>query len=133
MRVLGIDYGSKRVGLALGDTESRIAGPWDVIPNEGFDELNDRIGTIVDRDDVERIVVGVPKPLRDRELENRQVEEILEFVEVLKAIGVPVETVDEALSSKVAAVQAAEAGMREKRDDLAAAAILQTWLDQNKD
>jgi putative Holliday junction resolvase len=130
MRVLGIDYGSKRVGLALGDTESRLASPWGVIPNEGFDRLTDRISEVIDRDEVEKLIVGIPRPLKDPTSKNAQVREVQEFVDVLKTIGVKIEMADEALTSKLAAVQAKEIGAKEKRDDLAAAAILQGWLDQ---
>jgi putative Holliday junction resolvase len=129
MRVLGIDYGSKRVGLALGDTESCLASPWGVIPNEGFDRLADRISEIADRDEAELIVVGIPRPLSDPEAKNQQVREVMEFVDVLRTAGISVQTADEALTSKLAATQAREAGIKEKRDDLAAAAILQGWLD----
>lgn len=131
MRVLGIDYGSKRVGLALGDTESRLASPWGVIPNEGFDRLTDRISEVVDRDEVEKFVVGVPRPLKNPLSENQQVREVAEFIDVLKILGVETEVADEALTSKLAAKQAKEAGDKDKRDDLAAAAILQSWLDAN--
>ncbi|MBD3251499.1 Holliday junction resolvase RuvX [Candidatus Uhrbacteria bacterium] len=130
MRVLGIDYGSKRVGLALGDTVSKLASPWGVLPNEGFDTLTDRIGEVADRDDVERVIVGIPKPLKDPQLQNAQVLEVQEFVEVLKGTGLNVEVMDESFSSKLASTLVAETGGKEKRDDVAAQVILQTWLDQ---
>jgi putative Holliday junction resolvase len=131
MRVLGIDYGSKRVGLALGDTESKLASPWGVIPNEGFDRLTDRISEIIDRDEAERIIVGIPRPLQDPTSTNQQVREVQEFVDVLKTAGVEVEVADEALTSKLSKTLAKEAGVKEKRDDLAAAVMLQGWLDQS--
>jgi putative Holliday junction resolvase len=130
MRIMGIDYGSKRVGIALGDTESRIASPWKVLPNEGALALLDAVNEIVKRDLVEAFVVGVPEPLRDTGLVNKQVKETQDFISGLKRLGLPVNEVSEVLSSRLAARQAAEAGDREKRDDLAAAAILQTWLDR---
>jgi putative Holliday junction resolvase len=130
MRVLGIDYGSKRVGLALGDTETRLASPWGLIPNDGFDRLSDRISEVIDRDEVEMIVIGVPHPLRDPSFENEQVREVREFIEVLKHTGIQIQTADETLTSKIAARQSKQAGSSGKRDDLAAAAILQGWLDR---
>ena len=129
MRILGIDYGSKRVGLALGDTDSKLASPWGVIPNEGFDRLTDRISEVIDRDEVEKLIVGIPRPLKDPTAKNQQVREVSEFVEVLKTLGVDVEVADETLTSKLAATLAKETGDKKKRDDLAAAAILQGWLD----
>lgn len=130
MRILGIDYGSKRVGIALGDTESRIATPWSVLPNEGALALLSKIHDIVERDLVSEIVVGIPRPLKDPKLENDQIREVRKFIAGLQGFGLPLHEEDEALSSKLAARQVAAAGEKGKRDDLAAAAILQTWLDR---
>lgn len=130
-RVLGIDYGSKRVGVALGDTDSKVASPWGVAPNEGALALVARIKEIVDRDEVGTIVVGIPRPLRDTSAENEQVRAVRTFIESLKGLGVEVVEADETLTSRLAARQAQEMGEMEKRDDLAAAAILQTWLESH--
>ncbi len=131
MRILGIDYGEKRVGLALGDTDSRIATPWAVLPNEGTLPLLAKIHEIVTRDLVEEIVIGVPRPLKDQASENQQVRAVREFAEQLKGLGLPIHEENEVLTSRLAAQQAAQAGERDKRDDLAAANILQTWLDRH--
>jgi len=141
MRVLGIDYGSKRVGIALGDTESRVASPWGTLPNEGGLALLAKIHEIVTRDMVEALVIGVPRPFKDSAHANAQVREIRTFIEELKGLGLPVSEQDEALSSRMAARQVEDAnpmerghkrgaGTLQKRDDLAAANILQTWLDK---
>lgn len=132
MRILGIDYGEKRVGIALGDTESGIATPWGVVPNEGALALLARIHDIVNRDLVEAIVIGIPRPLRDASMENEQVRIVRSFMNGLEGLGIPVHEEDETLTSRLAARQAEEMGEREKRDDLAAAAILQTWLDRSR-
>jgi putative Holliday junction resolvase len=132
MRVLGIDYGAKRVGLALGDTESKIANAWGVLPNEGSLSLIAKIHEIVTRDLVKAIVVGIPRPLRQSSHENDQVREVKKFIVGLEGFGIPVHEQDETLTSKMAAKQALEMGEREKRDDLAAANILQTWLERQK-
>ena len=130
MRVLGIDYGEKRVGLALGDTTSNVASPWGTLANEGALALLAKIHEIIVRDLVETIVVGIPRPLRDSSLENDQVREVRKFIEGLNGLGVAVHEEDETMSSQLAARQAAEMGEKEKRDDLAASNILQTWLDR---
>lgn len=132
MRVLGIDYGAKRVGIALGDTESRIASPWSVLSNDGTEKLIDEISEIMDREDAPKVIVGLPVPLVHRDHPTEQTEEVQVFIDALKGAGLDVEAVDEALSSKLAAIFAREAGHKEKRDDLAAATILQTWLDRKK-
>lgn len=130
MRVLGIDYGARRVGIALGDTESRIASPWTVIETDSRLDLMRRLHEIVALEKIETVVVGVPRPLGDRSRETDQAKEIRSFIEDLKAQGVPVVESDETLSSKLAAAQMRERGQSGKRDDLAAAAILQSWLDR---
>lgn len=132
MRVLGIDYGAKRVGVALGDTESRIASPWAVISDVDRLELLRKIHEFATNEHAEAIVVGVPKPMRDREQENDQVKEIRGFIADLAAQGIPVHEEDETLSSGLAARQVQAAGEKGKRDDLAAANILQSWLDRTR-
>jgi len=51
MRVLGIDYGAARVGVALGDTDTQIATAWEVIPHEGIDTLVSRIADLAEKED----------------------------------------------------------------------------------
>ena len=130
MRVLGIDYGSVRVGLSLGDTETRLASPWTVVPHEGALALCARIHDIILREQVGAIVVGVPRPLRDPTYENEQVREVRKFIKNLAGLGIPIHEEDEVMSSGLAARQAQEMGEKGKRDDLAAAVILQSWPDR---
>jgi putative Holliday junction resolvase len=130
MRVLGIDYGSSRVGIALGDTESRVASPWMVLQNHDEERLIKDISDLFKSESAELIVVGIPHILRDMSVETNQARTILNFVEQLKAAQLPVETIDESLTTRIAARQMIERGEKGKRDDLAAAAILQSWLDR---
>ncbi len=143
MRILGIDYGDARVGLALGDTESRIASPWGTIVESDQLALLAKIHEVIARDLVDEIVVGVPHPLKDSAHQNAQVKHVKVFIEALEKLGKKVHQVNEALSSKMAARQMEQAhpiargrkrgaGALEKRDDLAAANILQTWLDRKR-
>ncbi len=129
MRVLGIDYGSARVGLALGDTDARIASAWEVLENKGEEALVSEVSNVMKREMAEKVVVGIPRPLSDASMANDQVREILTFVERLRASGMDVETFDEALTSRIASQQARESGRKGSQDDLAAAAMLQGWLD----
>jgi putative Holliday junction resolvase len=130
MRVLGIDYGSARVGLALGDTDARIASAWEVLVNRDEASLLADIKRVMEREGAEKVVVGIPRPLSDASVANDQVREILAFVERLRASGVSVETFDESLTSRIASQQAHESGRKGSQDDLAAAAMLQGWLDR---
>lgn len=129
MRVIGLDYGSRRVGVALGDTETRLASPWAVIASSDYDEVTRKIQELVARERIDRVVVGVPKPLRGGDAENTQVKACRAFIERLRSVGLVVEEMNEVLTSRLAAAQMIERGEKGKRDDLAAAAILQSWLD----
>lgn len=130
MRVLGLDYGSKRIGVALGDTETKIASPWAVIESSDRLDVLRRIHELVKSEAIDRLVVGVPYALKDRSATNDQAEEVRTFVADLTAQGLAVEEMDETLTSRMAAAQMQERGEKGKRDDLAAAVILQSWLDK---
>ncbi len=130
MRVLGIDYGRARIGVALGDTDSRIASPWTVIAVRDLDSARRELATIIAQEGVERVVVGVPRRLHDQSEESAQTKEILSFVELLRADTWEVVTENETWSTKIAARQQQELGQKGKRDDLAATAILQSYLDR---
>jgi len=138
MRVLGIDYGAKRVGVALGDTDTQIATAWEVIVNEGVDAVVSRIAEIAKKEEAEKIIVGIPRPLQDASFENDQVRDVRGFAVALREAGLTVEEWDEAYSSAMAArhEQSARAlthagrpkAKGQKRDDLAAAVLLEGWL-----
>ena len=130
MRIIGLDYGSARVGVALGDTETKVASPWRVIANEELEETIDRIGEIAKQERVEKIVVGVPYPLADQSRITAQAQEIRAFIKKLERLALSIEEENETMSTALAAKQAAELGEKKKRDDLAAAVILQTYLDR---
>lgn len=130
MRLLGIDYGRVRIGLALGDSDSRLASPMEVLEEKNQEAVMGRLREIVEQEGIERIVVGVPKPLKDRERETDQAKEIRRFIAALREKGFEVVEEDETWSSAIAARQVEEMGRRGKRDDLAATSILQTYLDR---
>jgi putative Holliday junction resolvase len=129
MRLLGLDYGAVRIGVALGDTESRVASPWKLLHNDSIEDTVQRLQEMMKREQAEALVVGVPRPLADQQRETAQAAEILAFIEQLRKHGFTVHEQNETLSSKVAADQVKEMGGKGKRDDLAAAAILQSYLD----
>jgi putative Holliday junction resolvase len=131
MRILGIDYGSARVGIALGDTVTRLASPWTVFLNKDRADLLRQIQDLVTKESINAIVVGIPRPLQDRDMKNDQVRDIESFIAELKAHGLTIYEEDEAMSSGLAARQVQAAGEKGKRDDLAAANILQSWLDRH--
>lgn len=139
MRVLGIDYGAKRIGLALSDATGMLASPWRLLvrpPAEGATValVAAEIARLVaDDDGLEAVVVGWPRRLDGSP--NAQTPRVEAFARALEArVGVPVTLQDERLSSHEAesrlAVRERDWRRRkEKLDAVAAAVILQDFLD----
>lgn len=132
MRVIGLDVGESRIGVALGDTESRIASPWAIVDAKDSVKAITDIRKIIDMERAERVVVGMPKRLHDAMEPTAQQQSIQTFIEALQVLGIPVEVEDETWTSKIASRQMMERGEKGKRDDLAAVAILETWLSRSR-
>lgn len=132
MRYLAIDYGTKRTGLAICDAGETIASPLAVI--YGQKELLNKITEVVEAENVDAIVLGLP--LNMSGTESSQTKLVLKFAEQLKSrVSVPVHLQDERLSSFGAEEKLAPAeftrGKRKKRiDAVAAAEILEAFLEQ---
>lgn len=124
MRYLGIDYGSKRVGIALSDEGGQIALPYRTISNTKT--LFTEITEVIKKEGVGRIVVGIPVPFSGNESEQtREVKKFAEKLEKLSAIKVDAE--NEIFSTKIARAS----GVPEHKLDTASAAIiLQSYLDK---
>jgi putative holliday junction resolvase len=133
MRILAIDYGTKRVGLALSDETGTIAQPLQFLPAEPAAKLLDRLKETVAERKVEEIVVGIPRNMNGTY--GPAAEKAREFVAALKQVlTIPVHTWDERLTTVQANRFLIETGMRrEKRkervDQTAAAILLQSYLD----
>ena len=133
-RYLGIDYGKKRIGLALSDIMGIMAQPFDVIDSKGLKNNIENIIKIIKEKEISCVVVGNPVNMNASEWEMSKF--VMEFVEELKKVtDVKVEIIDERLTTAQAErVLIEEANVsREKRktirDKLAATFILQTYLD----
>ena len=128
MTVLGVDYGSRRVGLALGNTNVRIAQPLRTIDAMNWQH---EITQVVRDHNVGRIVVGLPRGLDGQETAQTAV--VRSFATMVQnAFVVPVSLQDEAATSEVAAERLAAAGrpiVKGALDAEAAAIILQDYLD----
>jgi putative Holliday junction resolvase len=123
MRFLGIDYGTKRVGLALGDETGTFAMPFAVWPNDS--RLLTRLGELCRSRTVAKIVVGESKDLEGRP--NKIMPAIEKFAEELVRVsGVPVEYEPELFTS----AQAERGNGQVELDARAAALILQSYLDR---
>jgi len=130
-RVLALDHGSTRVGVAVSDSLGLTAHPHSVIAAGAG--LIEQIGTLVADLAVERIVVGLPVGLDGSE--GAAAQEARRFAEEVRAAtGLPTDLVDERYSTVIAERAMIEAGARRdrrrrSRDSVAAAVFLQSYLD----
>lgn len=132
MRLLGVDYGSARIGVALGDTDSGIASALLVIQEKTPAQSFERLCALAAEEGITHLVVGIPRPLADQSRETNQAAAIRVIITQLQARGFIVEEANETFSSKLAMQHVYDQGQKRKRDDLAAAIILQTWLDTRR-
>lgn len=130
-RILGIDYGEKRVGLALTDLLQMIASPFKTIPNNS--SLLSSLKNIIDEHEVEKVVVGMPIGMKGQETHQTQI--VKEFVNRLEEHHISVDLEDERLSSVSAKKSLIQQGVKTGHnkgliDQTAAAIILQLYLDR---
>ena len=133
-RFLAVDHGSKRIGLAVGDTETRLAAPVVGVPATGTAEPDARAVMAAARDfDADAFVLGLPLNMDGSE--GPQAKLVREFGAMLaKLSGLPVHYVDERLSSETAREKLIGGELTRKKrkarmDGIAAQAILQDFLD----
>lgn len=136
MRVIALDPGTKRIGVAVSDPLGMIANPWGFIEAADPAEALRKIGELVSSLSVEAIVVGLPKNMNGTLGAQAEASEKLAST-LRQELGIPVHLVDERMTSKQAEGILIEAGMRRKKrklvtDKLAATIILQTFLDSRK-
>jgi putative Holliday junction resolvase len=134
MRSLGLDIGDKRIGVALSDPEGILASPFTII-NRRDESLDiEAIIDIIRRQQVGRVIVGLPRSL-DGSL-GKQAEKVKAFTQRLcEQTQVPVEYRDERLTTVMAerlrrAASSKKTRRKARHDDLAAAIILQGYLDE---
>ena len=137
MRILGLDFGSKTVGVAISDPLLITAQGLEIIRRKEENKLRQtlaRIEEIITEYGVERIVLGLPKNMNDTE--GVRVELTREFAEKLeRRTGLPVEFYDERLTTVMADKTMMESGVRRENrkdfvDKIAATLILQDYLDR---
>lgn len=125
-RALGIDFGTKRIGVAISNEDLTLAFPYSVV-----DASKNPIGeihAICEKENISRIVIGIPHGLQGDD--TAMTKQAMQFADSLAVIGKPIERVNEFFSSK-----AAERGPtpKEKVDAAAAALILQSYLERAPD
>ncbi len=137
MRAVGIDLGAKRIGVALSDSEGRMALPFDTVLRSGDRPREHReLAALVAEAEAEIVVVGMPYSL-DGSVGPAASRTRKEVAELARSIDVPIETYDERFTTVTAdhALQSADLDSRRRRkviDKTAAAVMLQAWLDSRK-
>lgn len=123
MKVLALDYGSARTGVAVSDPTGTLARPLGVVERAATDAGMTRLVELVRAEDPERIVVGLPLTLRGEH--GAQARETEAFVVALrKRVGVPVESFDERFTTALAARSSSSTS----EDARAAAHLLESYL-----
>jgi putative Holliday junction resolvase len=131
-RILGLDHGSRRIGVAIGDLETGMAFARGALKRRSLDHDLALIGELCTEEGVERVVIGLP--LHGDGSEGQQAAAARAFGERLAAIGLAVDYEDERLTSWQAGERLSDAGRSPRResgelDSAAARLILQQWLD----
>lgn len=133
MRILALDHGTKRIGIALSDELKLIAQPLEFVPAEPFSEFLTRLKELLSEKEVELILVGMPRNMNGSY--GPAAQKVEDFVAVLRrSVTVTIKTWDERLTSAQANRYLIEGNVRrdkrkEKVDQMAAAILLQSYLD----
>ncbi len=133
--VIGLDHGSRRIGVAVGDDETRQAFPRPALLRRSVAADMRHITAMARDEGTKRIVLGLPRNMDGSE--GSQAAAARAFGAQLAALGLEVEYVDERLTSWQAGERLAGAGRRPERrsgekDSAAACLILQEWLDRRR-
>jgi putative Holliday junction resolvase len=117
---MGLDWGERRIGVALGDYETKVATPLTVVGDRG--EIHD----LIRREKPDVVIIGDPRRMSGAEQNQPG---FLAFVEFVKKIA-PVKLIDERLTSKAADALSGDKKTKGDRDAVAAMIILQSYLDK---
>ncbi len=133
MRILALDHGTKRIGVAVSDETKTIAQPLEYIPAEPFADFLKRLKELLIEKEIDLVLIGLPRNMDGSY--GPAAQKVEAFVAVLRnAITIPVKTWDERLTSSQANRILIQGGVRrdkrkEKVDKMAAAILLQSYLD----
>lgn len=125
MQFLGIDFGLRRIGLAV--SEGELASPWQILEVKNFSEAVEKVTQVIKEGTFKKIIIGLP--------EGKMGKNVVGFINALKKRGFEVDSAPETLSSKQAMQTMIKQGIgRKKRrheDAFSAAEILQNYLDNS--
>lgn len=134
MKVLALDYGTKRIGVAISDGTGTLASPRPYIPTMAFMKIKAALRDLLEKESITQIIIGMPRNMDGSY--GPSAELVREFVEKLKSGGIttPIQMIDERLTTVQASRQLHDAGrntrqQRELVDSVSAAVLLQSYLD----
>ncbi len=133
MRILALDHGTKRIGVAVSDETKTIAQPLEYIPAEPFADFLARLKKLLVEKEIDLVLIGLPRNMDGSY--GPAAQKVEAFVAVLRgAITIPIKMWDERLTSAQANKILIQAKVRrdkrkEKVDKMAAAILLQSYLD----
>ena len=138
-KILAIDYGSKKIGLAIGDTKEYYIAPLEIISTGSFNDYIKDLTKVILENKIEEIVVGYPLNMKGKKTE--QTEEVEEFAEKLKdEVEVPIILEDERLTTAQAKNQQKgflkkiwSGGPKDNLQKTAAILILETYIEKKKE
>jgi putative Holliday junction resolvase len=123
-KIVGLDYGTKRIGVAISDELQMLARQLAIVPPK---EIVKYLRGLIEQDPVVALVVGWPLNMSGEMSDKTR--EVEQFITDLQALGLPIHRMDERLSSQMAETMY---GKKQPIDDVAASIILQNFLDTQK-
>lgn len=121
---LGIDWGEKRIGLALANSENKLATPFIVVGNIS------KVFDIINKENINNIIIGNPQKMLTGKVDNLKFEKFIKILkEKLENKKISIELIDERLSSVQADSLRVEK-IKQDRDSVSAMIILQAYLDK---
>jgi putative Holliday junction resolvase len=133
-RILGIDFGTVRIGLALSDPTGTLASPLPHLEKKTISQINAALTELVETHEISRVVVGLPRNMDGSY--GPAAEKVRDFISKIQgSLSVPIETQDERLTTVQASKQLSQIGLnqkelRKKIDSSSASLILQQYLDR---
>ena len=134
-RLLGIDYGTVRIGLALSDPTGTLASPLPFLENQSLQQVTTALSELIQTHQIEGLVIGLPRNMDGTYGPSAQ--KVREFIaQIQKSISLPITPIDERLTTAQASKQLSGIGLNQKQlrkkvDSSSACLILQQYLDRN--
>ena len=131
MRILSIDYGEKRIGLAVCDKKEVLASRFLTLENKSLEKSIEEIKKIILEENIKKIVVGIPIGFKNKSEQTKIIEKFIGKLE--KNISIPIIKINEIFTSKMAKKNLREAGVKDVKkviDQEAARIILESYLEK---